>query len=268
MLRFSTGIAGFAFATIRRAATFAVPRCESWFFCFHPARRRRSRSRRRRRILPCGGQPIEINATGETNYDNGLATAHDNVAIHIGDTDIYADDANYNHRNARHARSRARAHLSRTSTALCRRDGDLQHATRRAIQSDDMRSMQLPVLRHAGKQIDHARRRGRLVQQRQLSRPTIRANPDFSMRARRMRIYEGDRVIIRDVTFYVGQGADLLVALPLPVARRSFSYMISPAYLSSWGPSLLGHVTFPISDHINATMRLDYRGRRGVAIGF
>ena len=35
--------------------------------------------------------PIEITSTGETTYENGLATARDNVAIHIGNTDIYAD---------------------------------------------------------------------------------------------------------------------------------------------------------------------------------
>src|SRR5213078_2095400 len=40
--------------------------------------------------------PIEITSTGETNYENGLATARDNVAIHVGDTDIYADYAQYN----------------------------------------------------------------------------------------------------------------------------------------------------------------------------
>src|ERR1051325_11258416 len=40
--------------------------------------------------------PIEITSTGETTYENGLATARDNVAIHIGDTDIYADYAQYN----------------------------------------------------------------------------------------------------------------------------------------------------------------------------
>ena len=37
--------------------------------------------------------PVEITSTGETTYENGIATAHDNVAIHVGDTDIYADRA-------------------------------------------------------------------------------------------------------------------------------------------------------------------------------
>jgi len=48
----------------------------------------------------------------------------------------------------------------------------------------------------------------------------------------------------------------------------AFSFTISPAYLSSWGPSLLSQVTFPITDDIKGRIRLDYRGRRGVAIGF
>src|SRR6266704_2801863 len=41
------------------------------------------------------GAPIETTSTGETRYENGLATARDNVAIHVGDTDIYADYAQY-----------------------------------------------------------------------------------------------------------------------------------------------------------------------------
>src|SRR6266702_371626 len=40
--------------------------------------------------------PIEITSTGETTYENSLATARDNVAIHVGDTDIYADYAQSN----------------------------------------------------------------------------------------------------------------------------------------------------------------------------
>src|SRR5437764_10080158 len=40
-------------------------------------------------------EPVEITSTGETTYENGVATARDNVAIHIGDTDIYGDYARY-----------------------------------------------------------------------------------------------------------------------------------------------------------------------------
>src|SRR4029077_4802715 len=40
--------------------------------------------------------PIEITSTGQTTYENGMATARDNVVIHIGNTDLYADYAQYN----------------------------------------------------------------------------------------------------------------------------------------------------------------------------
>src|SRR5947199_5892210 len=40
-------------------------------------------------------QPVEITSTGKTRYENGIAIARDNVAIHVGDTDIYADSARY-----------------------------------------------------------------------------------------------------------------------------------------------------------------------------
>src|SRR5438105_14463979 len=40
-------------------------------------------------------EPVKITSTGETTYENGVATARDNVAIHIGDTDIYGDYARY-----------------------------------------------------------------------------------------------------------------------------------------------------------------------------
>src|SRR2546421_10437308 len=49
---------------------------------------------------------------------------------------------------------------------------------------------------------------------------------------------------------------------------EAFSYMISPAYLSSWGPSILARVTMPITDDIKGVFRLDYRYRRAVAVGF
>jgi len=41
-------------------------------------------------------QPIEITSSGETRNEDGIAIAHGNVAIHTGDTDIYADSARYN----------------------------------------------------------------------------------------------------------------------------------------------------------------------------
>jgi hypothetical protein len=91
--------------------------------------------------------------------------------------------------------------------------------------------------------------------------------PDFRLVAKTMRIYENDRVIFQNVTFYVRSVPIFWWPYMYQSLDDSFSYMISPAYLSSWGPSILGRVTMPITDDIKGLFRLDYRSRRGVALG-
>ena len=86
-------------------------------------------------------------------------------------------------------------------------------------------------------------------------------NPDFRLQARRMRVYEGDRVIMRDVVFYVGQVPIFYWPYVYQSLDDSFNFLVSPSFISSWGPSLLGHVTFPITDKIKETVRLDLRGQ-------
>ena len=83
-----------------------------------------------------------------------------------------------------------------------------------------------------------------------------------------MRIYQNDRVIFKNVTFYIGKVPVFWWPYLYQSLDRSFSYLVAPAYLSSWGPSLLGQITFPIGEKITSTVKLDYRTRRGVALGF
>ncbi|MBA2586920.1 MAG: LPS assembly protein LptD [Chthoniobacterales bacterium] len=94
------------------------------------------------------------------------------------------------------------------------------------------------------------------------------ANPDFHLRARKVRIYEKDRVVFSNVTLYIGEIPIFWWPYLYQSLDDSFSFLISPAFLSSWGPSLLGQITFPITDQIKGRVRLDYRTRRGVALGF
>ncbi len=83
-----------------------------------------------------------------------------------------------------------------------------------------------------------------------------------------MRVYEGDRVVMRNSVFYVGRVPIFYWPYLYQSLDDAFSFVISPAYLSSWGPSLLSRVTFPITENIKASVRLDYRYKRGFAIGF
>ena len=76
------------------------------------------------------------------------------------------------------------------------------------------------------------------------SRPTIRRSPISGSSAKTVRVYENDRVIFQNVTFYVRNVPIFWWPYMYQSLDDSFSYMVSPAYLSSWGPSILGRSPF------------------------
>ena len=208
--------------------------------------------------------PLEITSTGETSYENGLATARDNVAIHTGDTDIYADYAQYN--------SRTHEVLAIGHVRIYRdvsfyiADRGIYNIDTKKIRATNMRTESDPFF-VSGENVSEISENGYLVQNGTFTTHDAPTS-DFHFRAQTMRIYEKDRVIFRNVTFYVRNVPIFWWPYLYQSLNDAFSFTVSPAFLSSWGPSLLTQVTFPITDDIRGRIRLDYRGRRGVAIGF
>src|SRR5438552_14899576 len=208
--------------------------------------------------------PIEITSTGETSYENGLATARDNVAIHVGDTDIYADYAQYNSRT-HEVLAVGHVRIYR-DVNLYISDRGIYNIDTKKIRATNMRTKSDPYF-VSGENVSEISENGYLVQNGTFTThdaPTA----DFHLQAQTIRIYEKDRVIFRNVTFYVGKVPIFWWPYLYQSLSDAFSFTVSPAFLSSWGPSLLTQVTFPITDDIRGRIRLDYRGRRGVAIGF
>lgn len=208
--------------------------------------------------------PVEINSSGETRYENGIATARDNVAIHIGDTDIYADSVQYN---------------SRTNDILLEGHVRIYHENRiyladRAIYNTETKKVRGQETRTdyepyflGGENLSTLTDSGYRVQNSTFTTHDS-SKPDFHFRARTVRVYEKDRVIFQNVTFYAGSVPIFWWPYLYQSLDDAFSFSISPAFLSSWGPSLLSQVTFPITEKIKGRVRLDYRARRGVALGF
>ena len=209
------------------------------------------------------GQPIEIHATGGTSYNNGIATARGNVAIHSGDTDIYGDSAEYN-TETHDVRVFGNVRIYRGTEVYLGDSGTYNTETKK-ISADHLRTLNAPFF-VGGDKISSIEENAKLVLNGTFTTHDS-SQPDFRLRAGRVRIYEGDRVIMRDVTFYVGKVPIFYWPYVYQSLDDDFNFMVSPAYLSSWGPSLLGRVTFPITDNIKATARLDFRGRRGLAAG-
>jgi LPS-assembly protein len=208
--------------------------------------------------------PIEITSTGETTYENGLATARDNVAIHIGNTDIYADYAQYN--SATHdVELRGHVRIYR-DTSLYIAESGIYNTETKKIRALNARTESQPYFL-AGGNVTSISENGYLIQGGTF---TTHDSPksDFHLQARKIRVYEDDRVIFLNVTAYVGKVPIFWWPYLYQSLDNAFSFSISPAYYSTWGPSLLTQVTFPITENIQGRLRLNYYGRRGLAIGF
>ena len=208
--------------------------------------------------------PIEITSTGETRYENGIATARDNVAIHAGDTDIYADYAQYN--SATHevtAEGNVRIYRD-VSVYLA--DRGVYNIDTKAIRATNVRTATEPYF-VSGDKISEITENGYRIENGTFTTHDT-SRPDFHLRARTIRVYEKDRVVFQNVVAYVGKVPILWWPYLYQSLNDAFSFSISPAFLSSWGPSLLTAVTFPVTDKTDARVRLDYRVRRGVAVGF
>ena len=208
--------------------------------------------------------PIEITSTGETTYEGGLATARDNVAIHIGNTDIYADYAQYN--PATHdVELRGHVRIYRDTSLYIAENGIYNTETKK-IRSLNTRTESEPYFL-TGAHVTSISENGYLIKDGTFTTHDSPKN-DFHLHAKTIRVYEDDRVIFQYVTAYVGKVPVFWWPYLYQSLNDAFSFTISPAYLSSWGPSILTQVTFPITDDIRGRFRLDYRGRRGVAVGF
>ncbi|HSS15410.1 MAG TPA: hypothetical protein VLQ29_00330 [Candidatus Dormibacteraeota bacterium] len=208
--------------------------------------------------------PIEITSTGETTYENGLATARDNVAIHIGNTDIYADYAQYN--PATHdVELRGHVRIYRDVSLYIAESGVYNTETKK-LRAITGRTESQPYFL-TGAHVTSISDNGYLIQDGTFSTHDS-PKADFRLHARKIRVYEGDRVIFVNVTAYVGKVPIFWWPYLYQSLDREFSFTVSPAYYSTWGPSLLTQVTFPITDNIEARLRLNYYGRRGPAIGF
>src|SRR5437870_11597842 len=209
-------------------------------------------------------EPVEINSTGETTYENGVATARDNVAIHVGDTDIYGDFAQYNSRT-HEVSVEGHVRIYRDVNVYIAERGVYNIDTKQ-IRTSNVRTDYHPYFL-TGQNVTETSANVYRVEDATFTTDDS-PHPDFHLRARTVRVYENDHVVFQNVTLYIGTVPMFWWPYMYQSLTDAFSFSISPADLNSWGPSLLTQVTFPITEDIKGRIRLDYRGRRGVAIGF
>ena len=93
------------------------------------------------------------------------------------------------------------------------------------------------------------------------------SKPDYHLHARRIRIYPDNRVIFVGSTLYIGTTPVFYFPYFYQSLDQQSGYQVTPGYSSIFGAYLLTGVTFPITDKLTGTARLDYRTSRGPGFG-
>ena len=212
-----------------------------------------------------GDKPVEITADGDQRFENGTAVADNNVQIRYGGIAIYADHAEYNPDTrdillVGNVRIYSGEDLFNGQRAFY----NLEIKQVRALEFDGS---------HYPLKFSSLSAKGFGTRQFTLSDTDLTTSdssmPDWHVRAKTIRIYPNDRVVMLNSTLYVGK----IPVFWLPYAYgnlRSQGLQISPGYDSNWGGYLLTSYTFPLGtgDNFLATIRQDYRTLRGYAAGF
>src|ERR1041385_4284950 len=94
------------------------------------------------------------------------------------------------------------------------------------------------------------------------------SEPDFKIRARRIRIVPEVRIQAWDAVLYLGE----VPVFYFPyysrnLGQRANNFSFVPGYRSSFGPFILGSYTWFLNDQLDGTLHLDYRQRRGFGGG-
>jgi LPS-assembly protein len=210
-------------------------------------------------------KPVEITADGDTRFENGTAIADNNVQIHYNGIAIYADHAEYNPDTRDvlllgNVRIYSGADLFNGQRVFY----NLETKQTRALEFDGS---------HYPLKFSSLSAKGFGTRQFTLSDSTLTTSdssmPDWHVRAKTIRLYTNDRVVLLNSTVYVGK----IPVFWLPYAYSSLShqgFQFSPGYDSNWGGYLLSSYTFPLGtgDSFLATLRSDYRTEHGYAVGF
>lgn len=210
-----------------------------------------------------GEIPIEITADGETKFEGGIAIADDNVTIHYGGTSIYCEHAEYTPESK---------DILLSGRVRIYREGDL-FLGERAIYNLEKESITAtgllggkPPFYFSADTLSSASLK-ELAGQHVTLTTHDSSKPDFNLRARKVRIYPDDRIIFSNITVNVGETPVFWLPYLYQSLDKDSALIFAPGYGNTWGAYLLTRYTFPVTQNIRGTLRLDLRADRGVAAG-
>lgn len=209
-----------------------------------------------------GTIPVEINSE-QTRFEGGVAVAEGNVVVRYADVTIYCDYAEYNP-DTHEIVLRGNVRFYRDRYAFIA-DRAIYNLQTKALKMSDFGGPKQPfevigdtVL--SVKANDYTILNGFIT-------TSDSSKPDYQVRARTIRIYANDRIILSNVTMFVGRIPVFWFPYIYQSLNDQFSYNLAPGYTSIWGAYLLTSVTFPIATNVSGIVHLDLRSSRGPALG-
>ncbi|HEX4083696.1 MAG TPA: hypothetical protein VHY22_02200, partial [Chthoniobacteraceae bacterium] len=211
-----------------------------------------------------GTMPVDIVNADETYYENGIAFADGNVIIQYGTTTIYADHAQY-HSDTHDVMATGHVRIYQIGETFVG-DRAVYNLETKKLHAANFQGDLYPF-RFAADTVSTIGPNSYLVRNGSFT-TSDSSNPDYHLKAKSARIYPGQRIILRNVTLYVGNTPVFWWPYLYQPLRRDMSYTLHPGEYTGWGFFLLSQWNFPITDTWEGRFDVDYRDERGLALGF
>ncbi|WP_345738869.1 LPS-assembly protein LptD [Prosthecobacter algae] len=207
----------------------------------------------------------------DTTYDpeTGLATAKGDVRISYTDVEIRCGTASYNATTGEII-ARDGVVIWKAGTTY-RGENIIYNANSGELSGDGVRSSMPMEMGTFFYETDKFETETKLIQKLEGGDTYFTThdvqNPNFRLRARKITIYPGDRVVMRNVTVIAGDTPIFYFPFISQPLAEEVGYRFTPGFQSRWGGFLLAQYGVIHGDHTLAKYRLDLRSSRGVGVG-
>jgi LPS-assembly protein len=217
------------------------------------------------RIFAAADQlPIEITADGENRYQDGIAYARGNVNVRHGEDIIDADQITYD-KNTRLITATGNVRIY-ADKRIYRGEFFTYNLDDKKVVSRDFRAVWDRVYA-AGRSIESPTDSSYLIKDGAYTIDN-REKPAYSMKAKTLTIYPGDRIVCNNVTMYIGDLPVMwLPYVAIPQDKDNDTFDIGGGSSSYWGMFVTGAYTSAIGPDWEGTLKGAWYTRRGPGAG-
>ena len=211
-------------------------------------------------------QNLEIQSD-ETSFDEdlGIAKADGNVEILYGGTIIKADHAEY-HQSTGDVFARGNVVIYKDGGTYTAEEA-IYNLNTEEMTASQLRGALVPIYYDAGDIQIPTSATDMIEMTDSWFTTDDNAEPSFRLKAKRIRIYPGERVTFKNMKFYAGNTPIMWLPYLSQPLDDELGYFFTPGYNSGWGGFLLNQYGFMLGEGTLAQAQFDLRSTRGVAGG-